>query len=706
MELPAPAQLWWTADELAAAGLPGVPGSKRRVNAQAQAEGWRDRAGLARRRAGRGGGWEYHWTLLPRRAQLRLIAARQEWDAPEKTGADWAEYDRLPQSVKDKARERLEAILAVEAMITGGSTASYAVAVIADMRGVSARSLWDWRKMVADVAASDRLPVLAPRHRLAKRKVRRAEITPEAYDYFKALYLRDCEPDAEPCYRDLKKMAAKHGWEIPAKRTILRRIERDFTPQMIALRRKGPRGMMQYFPAQIRDRSGLHAMEVVNADWHIWDVFVRWNGSICRVAMCAFQDVYSSKILSWRLDLAPNVFGVQLAFGDMVEKFGIPKHCVLDNGREFASKQFTGGVPTRYRFKVKEDDLLGTLPLMGVEVHWATPYHGQAKPIERAFRDLSKVVAKDIRLEGSWTGNRPEAKPESYGNSAVDIETFTRVVEEGIAEYNARIGRSSSVAAGRSFDEVFSESWERAGIVMPTEEQQRFWLMGAEKLRGERKNGALRFMGNTYWSPWMTAHAGEPLIGRFDPADLHAGLHVYSAEGAHLGLAECEDPSGFIDMERAKDTGRAKRRFRNATKAAAEAEMRMSATEAAALRDELPVEAPAPLQAKIVRPAFGGETKLMRGPKRPPLPAPSADVVDRQAAMVADFEARRAAKAAPKEAETPEARYRKCCAVLARIEAGEPVSDEERQRAEIYRESSEFRTAQRMERKFGAYFAG
>jgi len=77
----APAREWWTARELAAAKLPGLPGTKRGVVKLAGRERWRQRVGdgsqpLARKRPGRegGGGWEYHVSLLPQAARVALEA--------------------------------------------------------------------------------------------------------------------------------------------------------------------------------------------------------------------------------------------------------------------------------------------------------------------------------------------------------------------------------------------------------------------------------------------------------------------------------------------------------------------------------------------------------------------------------------------------------------------------------------------------------
>ncbi|VEI46997.1 Bacteriophage Mu transposase [Actinobacillus equuli] len=47
---------------------------------------------------------------------------------------------------------------------------------------------------------------------------------------------------------------------------------------------------------------------------------------------------------------------------DVIYKYGIPRHITIDNTRAAANKWMTGGVPNRYRFKVKPDDPKGIIP--------------------------------------------------------------------------------------------------------------------------------------------------------------------------------------------------------------------------------------------------------------------------------------------------------------------------------------------------------
>ena len=68
-----PAQEWWSAEQIAEARFPGLPGTARGVNIFAMREGWRGAPGAIMRKPGRGGGLFYHWSVLPFNARLKLI---------------------------------------------------------------------------------------------------------------------------------------------------------------------------------------------------------------------------------------------------------------------------------------------------------------------------------------------------------------------------------------------------------------------------------------------------------------------------------------------------------------------------------------------------------------------------------------------------------------------------------------------------------
>lgn len=584
-----------TAREIA--GAAGV--SRQAIQKRATRESW-----ACRQRQGRGGGVEYRITELPAdiRAAISLETPEPTTPRPATPPADratlWAEFERKPQNIKDQARRRLRLLDAVEQLVAEGEPKTRAYQIVSDQAGESAATLYRWAKTLDGIDIADRLPALAPRW---SGRQTTAECSVEAWDYFRSDYLRPERPTARACYDRLSRAAHRHGWDVPSYDTLLRRVEREIPRAVIVLARDGEEGLKRTLPAQERDRSVFHALEAVNADGHKFDVFVRWpDGEVGRPILVAWQDIYSGKVLSWRIDKTENTDAIRLSFGDLVETYGIPSHTYLDNGRGFASKWMTGGTPTRYRFKIKAEEPEGILNLLGVRVHWATPYHGQAKPIERAFRDLAEYISKHPALAGAYTGNKPDAKPENYGSRAVTFDEFLQVVGDEIRAHNARTGRRAKLCAGRSFDETFRESYERSAIRKATAEQRRLWLLAAEGVSCSRQDASITFMGNRYWSESLGAHAGRRVIVRFDPEALLEPLHVYTQDGRYIGPADCIQATGFNDTQSARELARLRRQQIRNTRQLLDTERRIDALE---LAKRLPQpDEPEEVEARIVRP--------------------------------------------------------------------------------------------------------
>lgn len=704
-----PAQEWWTPAQIAESGLPDLPKTRQGVDALADRLNWRGATKFARRRAGKGGGWEYSWKLFPNRAQQALIKQAVAPKAAAARARDevWAWYEGLPQAVKAKAEARLKAIQKVEAL-EGAIGRFLAVEQVAQMDDVGARTIWSWFAMIEGVAAHDRLAYLAPRNRASVARPRAKDCSPEFFEVLKSDFLRLEAPPFTDCYRRAVRVARDRGLDILPERTMRRHLDAAVSRVTQVLARQGVDAVKRLFPAQVRDKTCLQALQAVNADFHKFDVFVRWPSSlgepglVTRPQMVAFQDIYSGRILAWRIDQTPNSTAVMLCAGDMIEAWGIPEHVLLDNGREFAAKAITGGAATRFRFKVKDDDIPGLFTALGCTIHWATPYSGQSKPIERAFRDMCQSIAKDPRLAGAYTGNRPDAKPENYGSRAVELEEFLKVVSEGIEEHNARENRRSEVAFGRSFNAVFDESYAIATIRKATEAQRRLWLLGAEGLRADAKSGMIRFQGNEFWEPWLTEFAGARVVIRFDPADLWSGVHVYAQDGAYLGHSECRLKVGFFDMDEARIHARARSAWLKAQKAEVEAHRTLTAMQLGLTMDGM-ATAPAPkVEAKVVKPVFG--KPVPEAPARqtgsPPIDEATFDRI--QAGVVASLDAARAGKATAAAAEeTARDRFRRALDIERKLEAGEPVTRDQERWLSVFQNTSEYRSERLLWDDFG-----
>jgi len=420
---------------------------------------------------------------------------------------------------------------------------------------------------------------------------------------FKSDFLRPSTPTLTSCYERTRAKAAEMGVSMPSERTLRRRLEREVDPAIIRYRREGEEALRRSIPAQRRTVEHLRALEIVNIDGHKFDVRVEppGGGKPVRPIMVCIQDVMSSKLLAWKIDLSENAVQTRLAFADLFRNYGIPRAAVFDNGRAFASKWVTGGAKTRFRFKIREEEPTGFITALGIEIKWALPYRGQSKPIERAFRDLCDTIACHPAMEGAYTGNSPDNKPHNYGQRAIAWDAFEAHVAAGIAAHNARLGRRGRhFYRGRSFDQVFAESYAASPVGKATPEQLRMALLAAEQVLVNRQTSAVHLYGNRYWSPECDALRGQRVTVRFDPDDLHSEVHLYGQDGGFLATVPVLDDFGFEDVAGAKATSKRHAEFRRRVREGVVAEQLLAAEDLAAM---LPDYQPAPIpEATVVRP--------------------------------------------------------------------------------------------------------
>ena len=136
--------IWLTPQEIAEAGLPSLPSSKRGVASLGARENWQARQGLARRRRGVGGGWEYHVAVLPVEAQRAMVARHA---AP---------------AFSEGAAHRLAVLETFEALWSSSSLSkSQSVAEVARKHDITPATLWRWIAVVATVPRDERLSALS-----------------------------------------------------------------------------------------------------------------------------------------------------------------------------------------------------------------------------------------------------------------------------------------------------------------------------------------------------------------------------------------------------------------------------------------------------------------------------------------------------------------------------------------------------------------
>ena len=192
------------------------------------------------------------------------------------------------------------------------------------------------------------------------------------------------------------------------------------------------------------------------------------------------------------------------------------------------------------------------------------------------------------------------------------------VVAECVAEHNARPGRTSEAAFGRSLDEAFDEAMARVVMRRLAPAQARLLLMTAERVRVQANATVTLKIGHTpgqprnrYHDPLLVERAGETLVARIDPDDLHGRILLHDEQGRFVCAAGCLHPVGWKDTASAKTYERGRRRMDTASRKAVAARRDMDAL-IEALR-----QVPTPTTATPVEPAA---TRLVTDSNLPQLP--------------------------------------------------------------------------------------
>ena len=597
-------------------GLGGLPATVQGVTKKAKLENWERR----RKKGVRGNVFEYTFTSLPQETQAEFLLKQSAVEISDVSETPrrkelnylpeviWKPYEKATNKQKEEAKAKLTPLYKLDDLVRNNVELMTALDMVSGEFEVTKGSLKRWYYKVRSFERTDWLPLLLDKHK-NKKAGKKADCTPEAWEAFKADYFRPERPQFGSCYERLKRAARENGWTIPSASGVKRKIERE-VPKLVQVQlREGDHAVMQYYPSMRRSVAEIEALEWINGDGYQHNVFVRWhNGDVVRPKTWIWQDIRTRKILAYRVDLSENSDTIRLSLMDLIWKYGIPKKCTIDNTRAAANKWMTGGVKNRYRFKVKEDDVTGIIPLLGIELLWTSVQfgkgHGQAKPIERAFSHggLGELVDKHPSLAGFYAGENIYNKPDNYngGKDGVSYETFIMALEDGIRTFNEREGRQTEICQGiYSFSQVFERDYAKAHIRKASSEQMRFLMLMSEATTLKKDGtfeldvgGKVNERRNRYQATDLIGTAHRKVVVKFDPADLHNKVWVYSLEGMFLAEAECTAKVAFGDKSAGREHDKARKQFVKANKLAAKAQLTMNAQEAARYQPQFDEEDP------------------------------------------------------------------------------------------------------------------
>ncbi len=152
-----------------------------------------------------------------------------------------------------------------------------------------------------------------------------------------------------------------------------------------------------------RDYDRINVGDILVADGHVLNFLVLnpWTGKAQRMMLVLFFDMKSSMPCGWEIMPTENTASISAALRRSIIRLGmVPKIVYLDNGRAFKGKYFTGT-------DFEQTELPGLYGDLGINLIVAKPYHGQSKTIERFFKTFGELE----RMSPSFIGTSIDTKP-------------------------------------------------------------------------------------------------------------------------------------------------------------------------------------------------------------------------------------------------------------------------------------------------------
>ena len=540
-----------------------------------------------------GAGWAIPLDSLPAQAQAlywhrQFEAAGLNSDpfptgssfSPEDREAHCRRYDEATTKCQARARHAFAALLHFRELLRRGVGKMAAYAAIKADFGAARSTFNDWQQAVDGLDQGDWLPALVPDFS-GRTNARRAEWPGQSWLHFLNGALT---PGAkvETAYKRTVREAEAQGWgKLPSIMTARRDLENidqavaTFIKEgQTALKRLSPTASIDYTAFNLHERWSMDGRRL---DLMVCDTRGEFGpkGRVFRLWFYAVLEVRSRCLVGYSISPELNADAVRDALVNAFRKSGNIRPDVVqcDNGMEAAAKEITGGAAWRRRGKVKEDEIIGLLPFLGIDVSWATPAHGQAKPIERLFGTLARMCETRPEFRGAYCGHTPDARPEEWDASkAVPIDLVRKLLVEEIAAYHRTPHRGHGMD-GKTPMAVYTELMNAPGYIpkVISEGQFRRCVLSAAPIT-IRQDGSFTIHGARYYSE-QTARLpkGRGYYACYNRHDLSEPVTVYRGNKIKAEEVRQLERTPGNSKEAAKRVMKARRDFTKSVKAQAKA---------------------------------------------------------------------------------------------------------------------------------------
>ncbi len=494
-------------------------------------------------------GAQYHILLssLPPEIQAKYWKARAELDGTPVVEEDALEtemdlYHRAPGWARKQADKYVAVIRATEGL-KGRSLKEYLDAW--NLENPEMATSYSRLKSAIKIYQEKGLPGLLSKN---GKSAGNTTVQEEWYEFFKSVFLKEGGPSIQHAWLLTLGFARQtdRTWTretFPSCSAFERLLKRRVPFDAIYLARQGESRWYRKFASfASRDYSEIHPGEVWVSDHAQIDVMVTMpNGKPCFPWVTVWRCFKSGKWLGWCLHAeAPNSDHIFEAFYNAALEHGLPSDIIIDNGKDYRSRSFTGG-RANHKLKVDESQVRSLVGGLRITPHFALPYNAQTKPIERDFLKfkgwLSKVL---VGYRGGNVVERPEMlEHEIKAGKIIAYADFEAIFERFVSEIFNNMPSQGKILKGQSPNEYWNLYFSKAGLLRRvTADALRLFCSKTSSDVTIGRNGVRDSeLGLIYFAEWMTTQKGRRVYLRRAKKAFQDAWVFSSETDEYLGLA-------------------------------------------------------------------------------------------------------------------------------------------------------------------------
>lgn len=459
---------WFTAGELAELKLATLPETESALIRFVKRQDWQSTS-LARKRKGRGGGWEYHIDLLPEPARKALDARFNierlnaglpsvQKNSPVSEQATLAKADG---SQRKSAEARKQILQMVEQLVVRGMSYDKAVLglvakvkVLLDQdvlteeeqhllqlvrtakdkgKGISRRAIYNWRKAFRENGFAGLIP--------GKRQQDQLNSSRYAWAPGFLKFYADPRKPTVALALDLYRASLPDPSKAPSYDQVKRYLSKLKKADPISAF-KGREGILALKARKVyvsRSTEGLEPTDIYTADGKTFDAFVAhpFSGNPIRPEITTILDVATRKCVGYSIGLKEKAYDVAEALRNASTTAGVAAIFYVDNGKG-------------YKNLLLDDAAVGMLARLGTHKEHSRAYNSQARGIIERFngsvytrlaKTLPSYAGRDLDREASMRLDRQikkDLKEKGASELLIGWKEFLTLFDGALQYYNDR----------------------------------------------------------------------------------------------------------------------------------------------------------------------------------------------------------------------------------------------------------------------------